>query len=132
MNYEELLEEAFKKIVKRESRERFNPPSPEIEILSDKTIIKNFVDISNYIKRDIKHFSRYMMKSLASSGEIKGKQLILFSKLKKEQVLERINTYIKNFVICRFCNEPDTKLEKDERIYFLKCDACGARYAVEK
>ncbi|MFH7880617.1 MAG: translation initiation factor IF-2 subunit beta [Candidatus Aenigmatarchaeota archaeon] len=132
MNYEDLLNEAFSKMVKKESKDRFNPPQPEIEYVSDKTVIKNFVDISEYIKRDVRHFSRYMMKSLATVGEIKGKSLILFSKIRKEQIVDRINAYIKNYVICKFCKEPDTKLEKEGRIYFIECDACGGKYAVEK
>ncbi|MEM5875449.1 MAG: translation initiation factor IF-2 subunit beta [Candidatus Aenigmatarchaeota archaeon] len=132
MNYEELLNEAFSKMVKRETKDRFNPPQAEIEYVSNKTIIKNFSDIADYLKRDVKHFARYMMNSLATLGEIKGKSLILYSKIRKEQLLDRINSYIKNYVMCRFCNEPDTKLEKEDRIYFIKCDACGARYAIEK
>jgi len=132
MNYEELLEEAFKKISKKETKDRFSPPAPEIEVSSNKTVIKNFGSIASYLKRDPKHFSKYLMKSLASSGEIQGEELVLFSKLKKDQVVEKINSYIKNFVICKFCKNPDTKLEKQDRIYFIKCEACGASYAVEE
>lgn len=132
MNYEKLLEEAFEKIVKKESKDRFSPPIAEIEVMGGKTIIKNFIKIAEYLKRDIKHFSKYLMKTLASSGEISGEALILFSKIRKDQVIDKINMYIRNYVICKFCKEPDTKLEKEDRIYFIKCDACGARYVVEE
>ncbi|MCS7093572.1 MAG: translation initiation factor IF-2 subunit beta [Candidatus Aenigmarchaeota archaeon] len=131
MKYEELLDEAFKKITKKESGDRFSPPQPEIEIEGEKTLVKNFLKIAEYIKRDPKHFSKYLMKSLASSGEINNGVLVFFSKLKREQITNRIEAYIKSYVICKFCKEPDTKLEKKDRIYIIKCEACGATYGAE-
>jgi len=132
MNYEQLLDEALKRIVKKESKERFNPPQPDIEYQANKTIIKNFGDIASYIKRDIKHFSRYLVKSLAAVGEIKGKSLVISSRVRKELIEDKINSYIKSYVICKFCKEPDTKLVKEGRIFFIVCEACGAKYGIEK
>ena len=34
---------------------------------------------------------------------------------------------MKEFVYCKECGKPDTKLIKDERKYYIKCEACGAK-----
>ncbi|MFZ8830382.1 MAG: translation initiation factor IF-2 subunit beta [Candidatus Aenigmatarchaeota archaeon] len=131
MNYEEMLEEAFKKIVKREAKERFQIPQIENEIQGTKFIIKNFKKISEHLKRDPKHLAKFLMLSLASSGSIEGEALVLNSKLKREVVQQKLEEYVKKYVFCKVCNEPDTKLIKEGRIYFIRCEACGASYAVK-
>jgi len=30
------------------------------------------------------------------------------------------------YVTCKVCKSPETILEKDNRIFFLHCEACGA------
>jgi translation initiation factor 2 subunit 2 len=131
MNYEEMLEEAFKKIVKKEAKDRFQIPQIESEIQGTKFIIKNFKKIAEYLKRDPKHLAKFLMLSLASSGNIEGETLVLNSKLRKEVVQQKLEEYIKKYVFCKVCNEPDTKLIKENIIYFIYCEACGARYAVK-
>ncbi len=131
MEYEEMLEEALKKIVKKETKERFQTPQIESEIQDTKFIIKNFKKIAEYIKRDPKHLAKFLMLSLASSGSIEGETLVLNSKLKREVVQQKVEEYIKKYVFCKVCNEPDTKLIKEDRIYFIRCEACGASYAVK-
>jgi translation initiation factor 2 subunit 2 len=128
MKYEEMLEEALKKIVKKEVKERFQIPQIESEIQGTKFIIKNFKKIAEYLKRDPKHLAKFLMQSLASSGGIEGETLILNSRLRKEVVQQKLEEYVKKYVFCKICNEPDTKLIKEDRIYFIRCEACGASY----
>lgn len=132
MNYEELLEEAFKKVVKKEAQSRFQIPQVEVETQPNKIIVRNFKKIAEYLKRDEKHLAKYLLKSTASSGEINGDFLIIHKKLKREVIQKKLEDYIKSFVICKVCGQPDTKLIKEGRIYFIQCDACGARYAVKE
>jgi len=42
-------------------------------------------------------------------------------------VEKKIDAYIKEFVYCKECKRPDTHIEKEGRIIFLKCEACGAK-----
>ncbi len=131
MNYEEMLEEAFKKIVKKESRDRFQIPQIEGEVQGSRFIVKNFKKIAEYLKRDPKHLAKQLLLSLAASGSIDGESLVINSKVKKEMVQKKLEEYIKKYVMCKICNEPDTKLIKEDRIYFIQCDACGARYVAK-
>jgi len=131
MNYEELLEEAFKKIVKKETKDRFQIPQIEGEMQGTKFIVRNFKKIADYLKRDPKHLAKYLMLSLATPGSIEGETLALNTKVRRDVVQQKLEEYIKKYVFCKVCGEPDTKLIKDDRIYFIQCDACGARYAVK-
>ena len=131
MNYEELLEDAFKKIVKKETKDRFQIPQVDGELQGTRFVIKNFKRIAEYLKRDPKHLAKYLMLSLATSGSIEGDALILNLKTRKEVVQQKLEEYIKKYVFCKICGEPDTRLVKEGRIYFIQCDACGARYAAK-
>jgi translation initiation factor 2 subunit 2 len=131
MNYEELLEEAFKKIVKKETKDRFQIPQIEGEMQGTRFIVRNFKKISDYLKRDQKHLAKYLMLSLATSGSIDGETLVLNTKVRRDIVRQKLEEYIRKYVFCKVCGEPDTKLIKEDRIYFIQCDACGARYAVK-
>jgi translation initiation factor 2 subunit 2 len=131
MNYEELLEEAFKKIVKKETKDRFQIPQIEGEMQGTRFIVRNFKKIADYLKRDPKHLAKYLMLSLATSGSIEGETLVLNTKVRRDIVQQKLEEYIRKYVFCKVCGEPDTKLIKEDRIYFIQCDACGARYAVK-
>lgn len=130
MEYEQLLEKALEKVEKRRTKGRFEIPKVEIEVYGNKTIITNFSKISNYLRRDKKSLAKYLMKNLAVPGTVQGDFLILQSRIQKEAIQKKLNSYVKNFVICKVCGSPDTRLIKEGRVLFLKCDACGAKYPV--
>jgi translation initiation factor 2 subunit 2 len=131
MNYEELLEEAFKKIVKKETKDRFQIPQIEGEMQGTRFIVRNFKKVADYLKRDPRHLAKHLMLSLATSGSIEGETLVLNTKVRRDIVQQKLEEYIRKYVFCKVCGEPDTKLIKEDRIYFIQCDACGARYAVK-
>lgn len=131
MSYEELLKKAYEKLPKKvEERKRFELPVAICEVQGNKTLIKNFPDMLTALRRDLNHFSKFLMKELATPGNMQGAILILQRKVSVEMLQEKIKDYVKEFVYCKECGEPDTKLIKEERITILKCDACGARYPV--
>jgi translation initiation factor 2 subunit 2 len=132
MNYEELLKKAMEKLPKKtEDKKRFNIPEVEIEFSGTRTIFKNFLTIANLLRRNPTHLSKYLLKELATPGSIEGNSLIFQRKLPSGLLQEKLNSYIKKFVYCKVCGEPDTKLVKEDRISFLVCEACGAKYPVE-
>ncbi|MEM5869855.1 MAG: translation initiation factor IF-2 subunit beta [Candidatus Aenigmatarchaeota archaeon] len=132
MNYEELLKRALEKLPKKsEEKKRFVVPEVEFEFNGPRTIFKNFGTIANFIRREYNHFSKFLLKELATPGWIEGNTLIFQRKLPSGLLQEKVNSYIKKFVYCKVCGEPDTKLVKEDRINFLICEACGARYPVE-
>ncbi len=127
-DYARLLESAMEKIPKKvHDKERFEIPESVTEIQGNKTLIRNFGDISAVLRRDMNHLAKYLLKELATPGNIQGPMLILQRKLPQSFIQEKIASYVKDYVYCRVCGEPDTKFVKEGRLVFIQCDACGGR-----
>ncbi len=132
-DYESLLKKAMEKIPKnKENKKRFQIPQINSQIEGNKTSIRNFLEISSKIRRNPSQLSKYFAKEFAVPVSIKGNTLILQKKNSRETLQNKFEDYIKNFVYCKVCNEPDTILDKEDRILFIKCDACGAKTATKK
>ncbi|MEM7825587.1 MAG: translation initiation factor IF-2 subunit beta [Candidatus Aenigmatarchaeota archaeon] len=133
MEYEEMLEKAIKELPKEiKTKERFEIPKSICEIVGNKTIIKNFSEILSLIRRDANHLSKFLLKELATAGNLEGNNLVFQGRIPREMIQNKLEDYIKKFVICKECKNPDTKLIKEGRITILKCEACGARSPVEE
>lgn len=134
-SYEQLLNEAYKKVKKIESSSsRFEIPKAEGHFEGKKTIITNFSQIASYLRRDITHFQKFMLKELAAAGQKEGDRLVLNIKVPSSKINQKIEQYAREFVLCRECGKPDTELikEPDSRITFIHCLACGAKHPVSK
>ncbi len=130
-NYEEMLKAAYEKLPKRtEEASRFVLPEVQIQPTGLKTTIVNFVDIAQAMRRDPNHLMKFLVKELATSGELEGKRLVVIGKFFKQAVDKKIELYLKKYVYCPECGKPDSKLEKEDRFLFLKCEVCGARSSV--
>ncbi|MGZ5510629.1 MAG: translation initiation factor IF-2, partial [Nitrososphaeraceae archaeon] len=42
-----------------------------------------------------------------------------------------IDRYVKDYVICPVCGSPDTRTEKNKKLGFLLCEACGAKSSIK-
>lgn len=131
MKYEELLEEAYKKIKKKEnSGERFEIPKVQGRFEGKKTIITNFAQISSLLRREDGHLFKFLMKGLATQGEIKEDKLIINNKIPSQKINQKIEEYTLEFVLCKECKKPDTEITREERVSFLHCLACGAKHPI--
>jgi translation initiation factor 2 subunit 2 len=131
MDYEELLNEAYSKIKKPEtSGERFEIPKLVGHFEGKKTILTNFFQIADYIRRNPEHFQKFMLRELAVSGQRDGDRLILNMNVPSAKINQKVEQYVKEFVLCRNCGKPDTELVKEDRMAFVKCLACGAKHSV--
>jgi translation initiation factor 2 subunit 2 len=130
-NYEKLLEETYTKIKPiKHSGERFSLPKIEGHLEGTKTILTNLPQISTYIRRDINHILRFLLKELATSGAIKQNRVILQRKINSQKINTKIEEYLKEFVICKECGKPDSELTREKGFSFLHCLACGAKHSV--
>jgi len=124
-----MLDKVYEKIKRGEEKDRINIIKPEISSSGNKTIISNFEQFCNSIRRDKKQVAKFLYRELATSGSIDGRKLILQT---RSPILEdKIQKYLKNFVYCHECGKPDTILQKEGRFYILKCEACGARRTIK-
>ncbi len=130
-NYEELLEEAYKKVKVIENKgERFEIPKVEGMFEGKKTIITNMGQIASYIRRDEESFIRYLLKELAVKGHKEGDRVIIIGKISSKKIQPKIDQYVKDFVICKECKKPDTEIIKDKKNTYVHCLACGAKHPV--
>jgi len=131
MEYERLLDEAYAEVKQsNSSSERFEIPSIEGHIEGKKTILTNFFQIASHIRRNPEHFQKFMLKELAASGQREGDRLVLNIKVPSGKINQKIEQYVKEFVLCKECGKPDTELVKEDRLTFIKCLACGAKHSV--
>lgn len=130
--YEQLLERARKNLPEGSYKpERFEVPKVVGHIQGNRTIISNFYQIAAVVRRPQEHLLKYVLKELATPGEISSTALIIGTKVPASRVNEKIQQYVKELVICQECGKPDTALLKEDKITFLKCSVCGAKKAVK-
>ncbi len=126
--YENLLKDAKEQLPKlSQKKERFVVPNVKGHIQGNRTILSNFNQIAQYLGRKPEHMLKFVLKELATPGEIKKSGTIMGSKIPASRINEKIAAYAEKFVVCRECGKPDTKLEKDSNTIYMKCMACGAR-----
>jgi len=132
MEYEALLESAYEKVEPVEECGRFEILKVKGHHEGIRTIITNFLQVANCLRRRPLHLLKFLNKELASSGEIKGERLILSRKLPSSKVNEKVERYAHEFVICRKCKKPDTEIIDDNGKTVLKCLACGEKRLIHK
>jgi len=113
------------------SGERFRIPEPDIVVEGKTTILRNFEDICDGIRRDPNMVLTYMLRELGTAGAQEGRRVVFKGKVTAAQVAERIQSYVDLYVLCQECGRPDTRLVKEDRVAILECDACGARRPVK-
>ena len=130
-DYEKLLNEAYKDINPiKDSGERFEIPKIQGHAEGTKTILTNLQQIASTLRRDQEHILKFLLKELATSGKIKGTQVILQRRIPSGKINEKIEDYTKEFVLCKECKKPDTEIIKQDRFSFVHCLACGAKHSV--
>lgn len=131
MEYAQLLKKAKEQLPEvQESKDRFEIPRVSGHVQGSKTIINNFSNIAKILRRDQDQLLKYLQRELATPAVIDGQRLILGRKISSEFINRKIEQFAKDFVLCRECNKPDTKIVKEERFLFLKCMACGAKHPI--
>jgi translation initiation factor 2 subunit 2 len=133
MEYEQLLDSAFKKVNKTENCDRFEVKKINtIHEGHNKTIITNFMQLAMSLRRNQEHLAKFLYKNLASYGEIAGERLILGRKISSDIINKKIDLYINEYVCCPKCKKPDTEIIEEEGKAYLRCLACGIKKEVHK
>lgn len=127
-DYNELLDRAIEQLPPqvRETK-RFQVPKAYSMIQGNKTIIKNLGEIADSLNRDPQHILKFLLRELGTAGNLEGGRAIVQGKFTHYLINERIDEYVKRFIMCHECNRPDTRIIRDGRIFILKCEACGAK-----
>lgn len=131
MDYEKLLQQGMEQLPESaKTRERFNIPNVKGHLEGNKTIVANFKEISQTLRREPEHLVKFLLKELAAPGDVKPAGLILGRRVSSAQINEKVKKYAEIYIICPSCGKPDTKILKENGLNFLKCQACGNKEAV--
>lgn len=129
--YGKLLERAYADLPKTlGTGERFEIPKVVGIRMGRRTIIQNFGDISTRLNREPHHLLKFLSKELATAASLDGARAIFQGRFDVGTVTRLLHIYAQRFVICPICKRPDTKIEKEDRFLFLRCEACGARSSI--
>lgn len=130
-DYLSLLDRAKESLPETvESHERFTIPEPDVLQEGKITVVRNFIDISESLRRDPEHVLQFLLRELGTPGNIEGRRVVFKAKLSPAQISDRIRSYTDTFVICSECGLPDTHMLKEGRTTVLECEACGAHRPV--
>jgi len=132
-DYSKLLQNVRKELPDHVfQKERFELPKAKGHIQGSRTVISNFLQIADTLRREPENMLKYVLRELASPGEIKKSgSVIIGSKVPASRINEKIKQYASSYVFCYECGKPDTKIEKEGDFSFLKCIACGARHVIK-
>ena len=132
-DYNKLLQNVRKELPEHVfQKERFELPKAKGHIQGNRTVISNFLQIADALRRDSGNMLKFVLRELATPGEIKKSgSVIVGSKVPASRINEKIKQYASSYVFCYECGKPDTKIEKEGDFSFLKCTACGARHVIK-
>jgi translation initiation factor 2 subunit 2 len=131
--YEELISRArssLEKISKKSSLNRLELPEPDLIWVGNKTILRNYADYPKVLRRESDKVLMYLAKELATAASIDGERAIFIGRKDKQSLVQLLQKYLTENVLCPVCRSPDTRHEKVNRLHFIVCEACGARSAV--
>lgn len=133
MEYDVLLKRARERLPESVfERERFEIPKVRGHLEGNKTIVSNFTQIAQTLRRPVDHFLKYILRELATPGEVtRSGLLVLGAKIPASRVNEKVRQYAEEFVLCPECGKPDTELKREGEFTFMRCSACGAKTAVK-
>lgn len=131
--YEALLRKAYGSLTEpTESTERFTVPEAKVYIEGKTTVLENFAEIADVVRRDKDHLMKYLLGELGTAGKIDGNRAVFNGKFEPSLINGLVKGYVEDYVICSECGKPDTRLVKDDRFLLLRCDACGGHRPVKK
>ncbi len=132
LDYATLLTDARKNLPESVTlRERFEIPNVRGHLQGNRTVISNILQIAETLRRDVNHLVKFVLKELAAPGEVKKSgALIMGTKIPASRINDKIRKYADEYVLCKDCGKPDTVIERDASLMFLKCTACGSRNVI--
>ena len=85
-----------------------------------KTVWVNFPEMCRSMHRPGDHVLQYVLAELGAQGSVDGAgRLVIRGRFQPKQIENVVRHYITEYVTCRTCRSPDTRLSKENRLYFL-------------
>ena len=132
---------AYEKLLKRidgersknsaEIDSRFELPPVDVMWEGQRTYLRNFSDFPKIMRRDSAKLLQYLSKEFAVPAERIGDSAMFVGRRDPDDFTRLLKIYVNEYIMCPTCKSPDTRTEKDKRISFLICEACGAKSTIK-
>ena len=130
-DYEALLKRAHEKFPPELLKKgRFVLPMIQSHVVGMRTIVRNFDEVAQGLRRDPQHLLKFLTKEMATAATTESGRAIFQGKFPNDTLQRLLERYAERFVKCPVCGSYDTKIIKEKRLFFLGCEACGARSSV--
>ena len=131
--YEELLKKAEEELPELGmGGDRFVLEKIKGHLEGNKTVLINLKKIAKDLSRNPDHLLKYLLRELATPGKFVGVRVIMGTKESAVLINKKIKKYVSEFVFCSECGKPDTSLQEEKGVSYLRCQACGTKKPVKK
>ena len=110
---------------------RFELPPVDVMWEGQRTYLRNFSDFPKILRRDSAKLLQYLSKEFAVPAERIGDSAMFVGRRDPDDFTRLLKIYVNEYIMCPTCKSPDTRTEKDKRISFLICEACGAKSTIK-
>jgi translation initiation factor 2 subunit 2 len=130
-DYRTLLDRAYSQLPEQvTSYERWTVPRPDVRIVGRRTVIMNFKEIADELRRDPEHLLKFLSGEMATLANFDGTRAVFQGRFRTDSIRNLFEVYTNRYVVCPVCKRPDTRIVRDRRLWFLQCEACGARSSI--
>jgi translation initiation factor 2 subunit 2 len=114
-----------------ETDSRFELPPVDVMWEGQRTYLRNFSDFPKILRRDSAKLLQYLSKEFAVPAERIGDSAMFIGRRDPDDFTRLLKIYVNDYIMCPTCKSPDTRTEKEKRISFLICEACGAKSTIK-
>ena len=114
-----------------ETDSRFELPPVDVMWEGQRTYLRNFSDFPKIMRRDPAKLLQYLSKEFAVPAERIGDSAMFVGRRDPDDFTRLLKIYVNEYIMCPTCKSPDTRTEKEKRISFLICEACGAKSTIK-
>ena len=114
-----------------ETDSRFELPPVDVMWEGQRTYLRNFSDFPKIMRRDPAKLLQYLSKEFAVPAERIGDSVMFIGRRDPDDFTRLLKIYVNDYIMCPTCKSPDTRTEKEKRISFLICEACGAKSTIK-
>ena len=130
-DYKSMLDRAYKDMPDQiDTYERWTVPRPDTRRAGRRTVIMNFKEIADELQRDPDHLLKFLSGEMATLTNFDGTRAVFQGQFRADSIRNLLEVYANKYVVCPVCKRPDTRITRERRLYFLQCDACGARSSI--
>ena len=131
MDYDDMLDRAVSETPDvSDTDERLDLPAPAAREEGNVTVVENFQTLATRLDREPDHLLQFLQRELGTNGHIdesgRGR---LTGSFDADRIGTAVDAYVERFVSCSECGLPDTRLERENGVQILRCEACGAQSA---